>query len=431
MQLLKNILLTISLSTSAVIVTGCGEANYSLDQVSPTLQGKFLDNAVEGLEYNRSNGDSSITTAGGYFEYKNQDIITFRVGALSLGSVDGASVITPRELAGIDNLIEDRRVNNRVRLMLALDSDDTRIGIQIDEDTREKARSWESQIDFSKNEISFFSEVERVTHGDVERIPSASQATRHFAKSLRCAYSGAYIGAWDIPDSNESSGFVGVMLQSNGDVMVMGDGQTIGDQNETMLYIKGQHNINTRAYTFESSKILYFDRSTLQVTELDSGGAISGSGQNNSYESIDGSFVMGDQTGSYHASRIEYSTSAAYRYTGYGYEFDSRVNSEGEDIPIGMIMMDMDSSGQIFGSIHDMRNPNIQPELYGSADANGRVNIVVDMPDPMEDSYLVGQINFNDTGAPLRLLWHDTTGEVIYGSVVLDGCQLQATALEL
>ncbi len=430
MRYLKNIMI-IALSISAgTILVGCGEADYTLEQVSPTLQGKFLDNAVEGLEFNRSTGGTGITTAGGYYDYKSFETLTFRVGSLSLGDSVGASVITPRELAGVDNLIEDSRVNNRVRFLLALDSDDQRIGIQIDEATRERARFWESSIDFSKNEISFSAEVERATHGDVRRMPGASDATAHFAKSLRCAYSGAYVGAWDIPDSNESSGFVGVMLQSNGDVMVMGDGQTIGDQNETMLYIKGKHNINTRAYTFESNKILYFDRSTSKVIELDSGGAISGRGQSRSYERIDGSFIMGDQNGSYHASRTDSSASAAYRYTGYGYELDPDVNFEGKDIPIGMIMMDMDSEGQIFGSIHDMRNPTIQPELHGSADANGRVNIVVDMPDPMEDSYLVGQINFNNTGAPLRLLWHDTTGEVIYGSVVLDGCQLQAIALD-
>jgi len=418
-----NLLLTI------VFLTGCGEADYSLDQVSPILQGKFLDNAVEGLEYNRSNGDSGITTAGGYYDYKGYESITFSVGALNLGSVNGASVITPRELADVDSYIEDSKVNNRVRFLLALDSDDQRIGIQIDEAMRERARSWEPEIDFSLGEQAFVSIVAEKTHNDITSLPSKSEATEHFAKSLRCAYSGAYIGAWDIPNSDESSGFVGVMLQANGDVMVMGDGQTIGDQNETMLYIKGEHNINRRAYTFESSKILYYDRTSLQVTELDSGGAISGSGQSSSYESIDGSFSMGDQNGSYHVSRSDSSENTAYRYTGFGYDISPSVNAEGEDIPIGMIMLDIDKEGNIFGSIHDMRNPMAEITLDGSVDSRGSVNIVVDMPEPLEDSFLVGTINFNDTTAPLRLLWGDVG--VTYGSVVIDGCQLQAVELEI
>ena len=426
---LNKLYQVLSLATILLMTAGCGEADYSLEQVSPTLQGKFLDNAVEGLEYNRSNGEGGITEAGGYYGYKGYESITFRVGALNFGSVNGASVITPRELAGVDNFIDDKRVNNRVRLMLALDSNDTRIGIQIDEATRERARLWASEIDFSKNEVSFISEVERVTNGDITRIPSASEATEHFGKSLRCAYSGAYIGAWDIPDSNESSGFVGVMLQANGDVMVMGDGQTIGDQNETMLYIKGAHDINERAYTFESSKILYYDRNTLQVRELDSGGAITGRGESSSYVSIDGSFSMGNQTGSYQVNRADSSESAAYRYTGYGYDISPNVNSEGEDIPIGMIMMDIDIEGKIYGLIHDMRNPMAQITLDGTVDSTGRVNITVDMPDPLPDSFLVGTINFHDTTAPLRLLWGDVG--IAYGSVVVDGCQLQAVELEI
>ena len=42
-------------------------------------------------------------------------------------------MITPRELVQGVDMIEDPSVNNRVRLMLALDSDDQRIGIQIDQ----------------------------------------------------------------------------------------------------------------------------------------------------------------------------------------------------------------------------------------------------------------------------------------------------------
>ena len=429
MQFFYSLFLIISLSISGLFITGCGEADYSLEQVSPTKQGKFLDNAVEGLEYNRSNGDTGITKAGGYYDYKSFERLSFHVGALDLGSVDGAAVITPRELAEVDSYIEDSRVNNRVRLLLALDSDDQRIGIQIDEAMREDARSWESEIDFSLGEQPFVARVAAVTHGDITSLPTRSEANEHFAKSLRCAYSGAYIGAWDIPDSNESSGFVGVMLQANGDVMVMGDGQTVADQNDTMLYIKGEHDINARAYNFASNKILYYDRSISQVVELDSRDTISVRGQSTSYANIDGSFSLGDQNGSYHVTRADSSDSVAYRYTGFGYDMNPSTNTEGEKIPIGMIMMDIDKDGKISGFIHDMRNPTAEITLEGRVNSSGVVNIVVDMPEPMEDSFLKGTINFHDTSAPVTLLWGDVG--VTYGDVVIDGCQLQAVDLEI
>ena len=116
-----------------MIFTGCGgEADYSFDDLS-TLHGKFIDDAVEGLEYTRSSGDAGITAKGGNYSYKRGDFLSFHVGALELGTSNGASVITPRELAQGVDVIEDPSVNNRVRLMLALDSDDQRIGIQIDQ----------------------------------------------------------------------------------------------------------------------------------------------------------------------------------------------------------------------------------------------------------------------------------------------------------
>lgn len=58
----KYIILLAIPTILALFMTGCGgEADYSLDDVSPTFQGKFIDDAVKGLEYSRSNGDIGVT----------------------------------------------------------------------------------------------------------------------------------------------------------------------------------------------------------------------------------------------------------------------------------------------------------------------------------------------------------------------------------
>jgi len=401
-----------------MMISACGgEANYSFADVQPLHNGIFIDDAVEGLEYQRSNGEKGVTLKGGRYSYKSGEFITFHVGALELGSRDVSSVITPRELAQGVTQIEDPLINNRVRLMLALDTNSERIGIQIDEAMRQNAVSWKNSIDFSKSEAAFVDEVNSVTNGMITQLPTAAEANAHFSKSLRCAYSGGYQGGWSVPDSNESSGYVGAMIQANGFVVVMGDGQTVGSQEDSVLYVLGDHDINTKSYLFRNDGFYYYDRATAALTLVTDGVSISGTGTSIAYDKIVGSFVNGTQVGSYTLSRADASNNAAYRFTGFG--------DDTTGMTIGMIIMDIDPDGKISGLIHDIRDTTVQPRLEGSADfVSGEVSIRVEMPD--EVSIVSGNINFNDTSVPSQLTWENEAGDVTYGQVRLDGCQLQA-----
>ena len=401
-----------------LFIVGCGgEADYSIEDVNPTIQGKFIDDAVEGLEYSRSNGDMGMTTTNGSYSYKRGEMISFHVGALDFGESEGGSVITPRELAeGIDN-IDDPSINNRVRLMLALDSNDQRIGVQIDDATRDSAASWQNTIDFTKSESLFIDEVNTVTNGTITQLPTAQEAHDHFSKSLRCAYSGAYQGGWSVPDSNESSGYVGVMVQANGFVVVMGNGQTVNEQENSVIYVLGDHNISTKSYEFRNDGFYYYNRATSTLNLVTNGVAISGEGTNTAYDKISGSFVNGTESGSYSVTRADALSNAAYRFTGFG--------DDTNGMTLGMIIMDIDPDGRISGLIHDIRDTTIQPELHGTADfMTGDVVIYVEMPD--EVSMVTGNINFNDTSTPSELKWTNESGAIPYGKVRLDGCQLQA-----
>jgi len=428
MSIRNKIFITGLLPIAIVLFSACGgEADYSLEDVNPTFEGKFIDDAVEGLEYRRSSGETGVTSTGGNYNYKRGEIISFHVGSLELGGFEGSSIITPRELAANTDIIEDSSISNRVRLMLALDSDDQRIGIQIDQAMRSSANTWNKSIDFSKSESEFLTEVAVVTNGDIPSLVSASIANDHFAKSLRCAYSGAYQGAWEIPDSNESTGYVGAMIQADGDVILMGDGQSIppvtmsdgrvlSAQENSVVYVTGIHEINTKKYTFTNSTFWYYNHEIGQLLGVTGGDTITGEGINLDYRQIRGTFTQGAKSGSYNLTRADASQKAAYRYTGLC------VDSSGV---IGLLIMDIDADGTIKGLIHDARDTTLQPELIGHADfETGEVRITVNMPDFI--SLLSGTINFNNTSEDTNLTWTSEDESVSYGRAEIDGCQLQA-----
>ena len=111
-------------------------------------------------------------------------------------------------------------------------------------------------------------------------LPTVDEAYEHFSKSLRCAYQ----GGWSVPDSNESSGYVGVMLQANGTVIVMGDGQTVNEQNNSVIYVVGDHDINTKSYTFVPDIFYYYNRTSATLVAVSDGVAISGVGVSKAYD---------------------------------------------------------------------------------------------------------------------------------------------------
>lgn len=413
--------------------TGCGsgEANYTLEDVNPTFKGKFLDEAVEGLDYERSGGDKGVTAKGGYYEYQQHENITFKVGALSIGNTQSAGVTTPRELATDANVIEDPSVNNRVRFLLALDSNASIIGIQINDETRMTAKSWKSSMDFSLNEAAFSNEIQRVTGDSIAALPSplptASEATQHFSKTLRCAYSGGYEGSWLSNDSDEAVGFVGAMIQATGPVLMMG---SIQDENGTavsIVYIRGEQDINQKKFVFNSNKsTAYFYNPEIQQLQAVIGQYISGAGNSKNYNLIEGSFVNdvdgNDVTvGGFKMKRADALPNAVYRYTGFGYP----LGLSDTEYLLGMIIFDIDVDGNVAGMIHDVRDPFNQPQLDGSVDFDTGDIVIVIKSEPK--AVLRGNINFEDTSIDPDIKWYpDLEDAAPFGYVDVTGCQLQS-----
>ena len=121
---MKKVFLLLTL----VLLGSCSDDSTSGSSV---ISAKFIDSAVEGLEY--SSGDLSGTTAsGGIFTCNSGDIVTFKINSQTLGTASCGSVVTPYSIQSKDGL-DDNALNNMVFLLQNLDVDgDPTNGISIE-----------------------------------------------------------------------------------------------------------------------------------------------------------------------------------------------------------------------------------------------------------------------------------------------------------
>ncbi|MBU0622752.1 MAG: DUF839 domain-containing protein [Gammaproteobacteria bacterium] len=93
---------------SALALAGCGGSSNT---ASSSLTGILSDSYVEGVSYATSSGKSGATDADGKFTYTAGDTVTFKIGEVTLGTVDmdgsalsamsGSKLVRPKDLAGV------------------------------------------------------------------------------------------------------------------------------------------------------------------------------------------------------------------------------------------------------------------------------------------------------------------------------------------
>ncbi|WP_457644683.1 hypothetical protein [Persephonella sp.] len=111
---------------------GGGSDPTSDTDSTTTLQGQFVDSPVVGLDYETSSGLKGVTDTNGYFEYRDGDTVTFKVGNIVLGDAKGDSLVTPTSLF-VDEIADPLRIQEKVKTVTALlllgksNTDDTRI----------------------------------------------------------------------------------------------------------------------------------------------------------------------------------------------------------------------------------------------------------------------------------------------------------------
>ena len=111
----------------ALLLAACGggsDSPASADPAKPvpvvgSATGVFTDAAVQGAAYTTSSGVTGTTDAQGRYSYNPNDTVSFKLGALALGSAPATAIVTPLELAGGSA----NRLQNLLVLLQSLDDD--------------------------------------------------------------------------------------------------------------------------------------------------------------------------------------------------------------------------------------------------------------------------------------------------------------------
>ena len=126
---------SLSLLPFAIVLAACGGGG-SNEPVKLSVNGAFVDGAVEGADYVAGTAAKAATGAKGEFTCKEGDTVSFSVGGLALGSAACAPIITPLQLAGATD-VKDAKVVNRLLALQLLDEDnDPSNGIRITADVK-------------------------------------------------------------------------------------------------------------------------------------------------------------------------------------------------------------------------------------------------------------------------------------------------------
>jgi hypothetical protein len=123
----------LSLLPLALALAACGGAsdNNTTESVRLSVNGSFMDGAVEGADYVAGTSAKAATGAKGEFTCKQGETVAFSVGGIALGSAACASVITPLQLAGVSDVKDSKVVNRLLALQLLDEDNDPSNGIRI------------------------------------------------------------------------------------------------------------------------------------------------------------------------------------------------------------------------------------------------------------------------------------------------------------
>mgnify|MGYP005851823081 CR=1 FL=1 len=181
--------------------------------VDTRITARFLDAAVENLQY-KSKSYNGSTSIGGSFSCASGEDVEFLIGSLSLGTATCQGIITPQTLAakktweivtgvtttsasggggGSSQTIQETLANtpitnaeviNRVRLLMSLDTDSVTAGIQLPALT-EQANVTVSSVDFT-NTANFDSAVQTNVLDKIagSTLVTATDATTHFQSTI-------------------------------------------------------------------------------------------------------------------------------------------------------------------------------------------------------------------------------------------------------
>lgn len=203
-------------------------------------QGNFIDSAVEGLTYT-SGEETGETDINGLFSYETGKTVTFSVGDIEIGTVNGSKTITPVQL--VDGAFNEINivVLNIVQFLLSIDADhNSANGIQITQAIRDAAVGL--SVDFTDVNFNTSADVALVVNalttasGGNMPLISDSVASSHLRSSLYSLLAGSYsgtfsggdAGSWNISISDTGSLSGTGTANSGGSIIISGMIDTSG-----------------------------------------------------------------------------------------------------------------------------------------------------------------------------------------------------------
>lgn len=363
---MRSYYLTVGLGT-LLALSGCGGGGGSNGGSTPTptpspqtATGRFIDTVVEGLEY--SSGDQSgITSDSGSFTYEVGEDVTFSVGTVELGTVEGSELITPVDLVGGDS--DTLEVQNIVRFLLMLDSDgNSSNGITISAEVRGIAENW-LQPDFTTDlldgELASITADVMAVDNRLPVLPSPAEAKDHLEATLSCLASGIFAGTFSGTDEGT---FVLWVQHQRYDPLVFGDTDPRVGVTSALVY----SSVEDVVLGVAPQRGLSFNSEKQFVSGVVSNGA-SFSGELADYNTLaNGSWSNGltGDSGTFAGERLAGGEGAVYRLSGF-------INIPGFDFTpdgSGLIGLDIASDNSVTGVMVTLRGD--ETDLSGALTGN-------------------------------------------------------------
>ena len=331
---------------SLSLVTGCGgggDGNETPGDRQPTTRtmvGQFKDSNAAGVSY-VSGGQTGVTDSQGRFTYEEGKTVAFSVGNVPLGETEGKSLITPVDLVE-QGSSRSGSVVNTAQFLQGLDQDaDPFNGITISQDVQMRAQDWTLDInsdDFDQQLESIKSDLEE-EYESFSGFPDETTARNHLESTIRCSYSGAYVGTYGGTDQ----GNFGILVDASS-----GSASGIAYSTENGWYIRLT---GTRSISYDQN-IAFASGNTDQGTEFE--------GRFSSVDTVEGRWGYRfdpDIGGTFSGKRIGGDQYAVYRATGDWQSDDFNQ--------YGVFTFDINDSGRITGFAHNTAH-GISADLSGT-----------------------------------------------------------------
>jgi hypothetical protein len=195
-------------------LVGCGGGGGSSGTTTKT--GYFIDSAVEGLEYT-SGSTTGITGADGSFKYEEGKPVTFKLGNMTLGSVNVSNDhVFPVDLVNGAADEQNDNVTLIAQVLQTLDSDgDPSNGITILTSTRQRMTQTVNLAteNAAQATTNFEQGLNTATNGTVSMV-TAANAKRHLQDNLLQEYIGTWTGTYSGNDSGTCTIRIGYFVNT-------------------------------------------------------------------------------------------------------------------------------------------------------------------------------------------------------------------------